>query len=293
MIDDIPQRVDSLLHRIVDLMMHRPEEISHLAGLCKIRRAFKTDSETMQPRPPGRTLPVILDTARSIGGSDRAYYRRIQTAAEQNSVRDIRHQLPLDSFRQSLPDQRRIRRSILDRIIISPVTAIPFSDHAFAAPEHASRRERLEFGAAALKGLHLACDHQQAVSGMTDVERNHAYRIPGDKILVFFLIIQNKRKNTAEIFQESGALFLIQRQNDFTVRACAEIIISAQFIPQRLMVIDLSIDSQNLASVGRIERLAAGYRIDYGQPLMGQYGRAAAVDTAPVRAPVSKLKAHL
>src|SRR5690606_32091716 len=60
-----------------------------------------------------------------------------------------------------------------------------------------------------------------------------------------------------------------------------------QFVPEFAVVVDLAVDRQHQAAVGRTQRLRTAGRVDDRQPLVDQDRAGVVVDTAPVRATVA------
>lgn len=83
----------------------------------------------------------------------------------------------------------------------------------------------------------------------------------------------------------------IQCEDYFTVASRLELIVR-KFPAYVLMVIYLTVHSKHLLAIGREEGLLAALGIDYRQTFMGQYGRLAAMDAAPVRTAMTYLLTH-
>ena len=85
----------------------------------------------------------------------------------------------------------------------------------------------------------------------------------------------------------------VQGQDNLTVGARLELVLSGIATANVLMVIDFAVDGQHLFAVGRIQRLASTLWIDDAQPLVGEDGRAATVYSTPVGSAVADLLTHL
>ncbi|CAH0315623.1 hypothetical protein SRABI106_04185 [Rahnella aquatilis] len=90
-----------------------------------------------------------------------------------------------------------------------------------------------------------------------------------------------------QFIEEGRAFFLIQRQNDFTVRCGLEFILVAQFCAQSLMVVNFAVHSQNVGVCCVVQRLCAVVHVDNGQTLMRQNGFIAGKHTGPVGSAVT------
>ena len=211
----------------------------------------------MQARPPRLGPAVLLHTVLGIFCRDCACDGRVKTTAKEHSVRHVRHQLALYGSHESLAQLPGIGRVVPDCIILKPVPCVPPCHLPVRTPVIVSREERLIFVAETFEGLELACDIDCPVLVPADVERNNPDRVPCHQQSVLFLIVKGECENAVKVIQKADALLFIKGENDFTVRACLEIILPGKTPADVLMVVDLTVDSEDFLSVRGIERLSS------------------------------------
>ncbi|MNT45147.1 hypothetical protein D3C72_1817120 [compost metagenome] len=90
-----------------------------------------------------------------------------------------------------------------------------------------------------------------------------------------------------QFVEEVRAFLLVQRQNHFTVGTGLELVAIAKLLAQRLMVVDLAVNGQNVGVRSVVQRLGAIVDVDNRQALMHQDGFIAGVNTGPIRAAVA------
>ena len=265
---------------------------NHL-GLSKVRSTLQTYCKRVQARPVGLGLRVVLDAmlAELLGnGRDD---RRIKTARKQYTVGHVTHQLTFDGSCETIADSLDAGRIVLDGIVLHPVAAVvPFLTRRHA-PIVVARQERLVALALAFEGLEFAGDIDGAVAVVANIKRYDANGVTGYEEFVALLVVKHKGKDTAEVFEEVDALLAIKRQDNFTVGARLELVLSGIAATNLLMVIDFAVDSQHLLLVRRIQRLTTRFRVHDAQTLVGKDGASATIDTTPVRSAVTDFLTHL
>ena len=156
-----------------------------------------------------------------------------------------------------------------------------------------TRKERLVAVAESFQSLELAGNVNGSVSVVTNVKRDNSDRVAGDQESVLFAVIKGECIDSVYVLEKVQTLLFVKSQNDFAVRTRAERVLACKFIPYCLMVINLSVDCQHLAAVGRIQRLPSGKRVHDCQSLVSENAILSGIDTAPVRSAVSDLCRHL
>ena len=149
--------------------MDSSDPVRHLLGLCQVRCSFQTHREAVKPWPPGCCPAVVLDTLLGETSRNGADYGRIQTAAEENSIRHVRHELSPYRGNEGLPELFHISRVVLDIVVLKPVTLVPGSHFPIPAPIIMTGQERLVLIAETLQGLELAADIDGAVLVASDI----------------------------------------------------------------------------------------------------------------------------
>ena len=163
MVNHVAYGIQAFLNGIIHLVVHGPEEISHLLRLYQVRSTLQAHGKAVQSRPPGLASSVILDTVLRETGRNGTGNRRIQAAAQQHTVRHVRHKLAFHSPDKGLPEFRDIGLIVLHGVIVEPVAAIPAHHTAVPAPPVMARQERLIFLAEAFEGLQFAGHVNRAV----------------------------------------------------------------------------------------------------------------------------------
>ena len=207
-------------------MVDSSDPVCHLLGLCQVRSAFQTYRKAVKPRPPGCCPAVVLDTLLGETCRNGADYGRIQTAAEENSIRHVRHELSPYRGNEGLPELFHIGGIVLYIVILKPVTLVPGSHFSIPAPVIMTWQERLVLIAESLQGLELAADIDGAVLVAADIKRNDSYRITGNEIGILLAVIQGKCVNAVEIFEKVNALLLVKSQDNLAVRAGLKLVLT-------------------------------------------------------------------
>ena len=135
--------------------------------------------------------------------------------------------------------------------------------------------------------------HYVPLAVAADVQGDHPDRVARDEVFVFFLVVQGESVDPVEVFQKVDPLFPVERQDDLAVRSGLELVVPPQTFAQLAVVVYLAVDAQGLRSVGAYQGLSARSGVDDRKTFVRQDGRTAAIDAAPVRAPVSDAFTHL
>ena len=108
--------------------------------------------------------------------------------------------------------------------------------------------------------------------------------IATDQISVLLAVVQGKSKHALQIIQKLWAFFLIQREDNFAVGTGLELIAIAVLSAQRLVVINFTVNRQDMRFLHVVQRLSTGVDVDDGQTFVCQNGVITGVNTRPVRA---------
>ena len=119
------------------------------------------------------------------------------------------------------------------------------------------------------------------------IERDDADMIAADQILLLFAVPQDKREHALQLVKEIDPFFLVERQNNFAVGAGLELVAIAQLGAQRLMVVDLAVNRQNMGAIGVVQRLGAVVDVNDGQTLMREDRFIVGIHARPVRPAVT------
>ena len=115
------------------------------------------------------------------------------------------------------------------------------------------------------------------------IERDDADMIAADQVLLLRAVPQDKGEHAFEFVEEVDAFFLIERQNDFAVGAGLELVAIAQLGAQRLMVVNLAVNRQNMGVIGVVQRLGAVVDVDDRQTFMRENRFIVGIHAGPVR----------
>ncbi len=173
---------------------------------------------------------------------------------------------------------------VLNGVVIEPVALVVRADLTVLAPQVAARRELFNGAANWYQGFHFRGDIEVAVLIVPHVKRDNTEVVTANQVRIFFAVVQGKGKHPLQVVEEFRSFLLIQRQNDFAVRAGLEGVTVAVLSTQRLMVVDFTVDGQRVGFFLVIQRLGARVDVDNRQTFMGQDGLVAGIDTGPVRA---------
>ena len=155
-----------------------------------------------------------------------------------------------------------------------------------------SRKERLITLAESFKRFQFAGAVHGAVGIITDIQRNDSDRVARNQKLVFFLVIQGKGKDSAQVFQKADAFFTVEGQHHLAVGTRLEGIFPFVAVADVAMVVYFAVHGQNLFPVGREQGLPAALRVHNREAFVRQNGAFATVDATPVRTAVPDLGRH-
>ncbi len=287
-------------------MVHGAYVAGHEAGFGEVGSSLEPHGKGVKPWPVGWRLAVVLDAARGIALGNGRYHRRVEAAAQQHPIGHIAHELALDSGIEGIAQPCHclmlVERGMGHSLVAHPVARVVALEAGGPAVVVVAGQEGLVVVAMPFKRLELAGHHDLAVGGIAHIERNHPYRVARHQKLVVLGIVEGKGKDAVQLL-EHGYDGLVSRhalatqpavegQDDLAVAAGEKPVGAAQPCTQLAVIVDLAVHGQHLLAVGGIEGLAARLGVDDAQALVGQNGRTAAIDAAPVGAAVTQLAAH-
>ena len=224
--------------------------VGHELRLGQVGRTLQTHGKRVQTGPVGLGLRVVLDTHLTVflgNGRDDA---GVESAREQHAIRDVGHQLALHGILQGVVDSLDRGRIILHGLIFEPVALVVALHAGVGTPVVMAGEERLVVLALSFERFQFGGHIHLAVGIATDIKRNHTDRIAGNQELICLFVVEHEGKDAAQVFEEVNALLTIERQDNLTVAARLELILSGIAATDILMVVNLSIDSQDLFPVG-------------------------------------------
>src|SRR5574344_945322 len=131
-------------------------------------------------------------------------------------------------------------------IIIKPISLIISFHFTFTAPIIVSRQKRLIMVTIPFKSFQFTRHIDLTIFVISYIKRYNTYRVTRNQKFIFFSIIQSECKDTAKVFKEVNTFLTIQGKNNFTVTTCLIIIFSCKAFSYLLMIINLTINRQNL-----------------------------------------------
>ena len=223
-IDDITDGIQTFLNGVVDFVMHGSDVLGNQSCLRQIRRTLQTYGKGVKSRPVCLGFAPILHTGRreffGYGRDD----GRIETTAEENTVRNIAHQLALDGCFQGIVDF--LYRSFLLRFCIlqlgfsllliinlifllhgsvfKPITGIIALHARVLAIVIMTWKEWLVMVALTFQRLQLACYQHFSILIITNIKRNYADRVAGDEELITLGIVKSEGKDAVQLFKHLG-----------------------------------------------------------------------------------------
>ena len=189
MVDHVAQGIQTLLNRVVYLVVHRTDMFGHTPCRRKVGRILQTDGEGVQLGPPRRIAAARLDTLVGILLGHGRDDRRIETAREQYTVGHVRHQLTAYGILQRRAQSTDIGRIVLNGVVRLPVAVVPALHLAVTARPVVPRQEGLDGDTYTLQSLQFRGGIEVTRTVPADVERNNAYRVASDKVLVMLDIV--------------------------------------------------------------------------------------------------------
>ena len=223
-IDDITDGIQTFLDGVVDFMMHGTDMIGNQSCLCQIRRTLQTNGEGVKSWPVCLGFAPILNTGRreffGYGRDD----GRIETTTEENTVRNIAHQLALDgcfegivNFCYSFLLLRHCINELFCNILLiiylifllhgsvfKPITGIIALHARVLAIVIMTRKEWLVMVALTFQRLQLARYQHFSILIITNIKRNYADRVAGNEELITLSIVKGEGKDTVQLFKHLG-----------------------------------------------------------------------------------------
>src|SRR5262249_2695148 len=149
----------------------------------QIGRALEADGERVQPRPPGLLLVARLHALRGVADRDGRDDRAVDPARDEHAVRDVAHELPVDSRLERLAQLGRLERLRWARLFGRPARRVVALEPLLrlVTEVEVAGRELLDPLADADQRLHLRGDVEPLLAIPADVERDHADRIARDE----------------------------------------------------------------------------------------------------------------
>ena len=331
-IDDITDGIQSLLDGVVDFVVHGSDVLSNQSCFCQVRRTLQTNGEGMKSRPVSLGFATVLHTGRRIllgyGRDD----GRIETTAQQYTVRNITHQLALYRSLQGIVNllyrslflRFRILQlgfsllSIINLIfllhgsVFKPITGIVTLHARVLAVIIMTWEEWLVMVALTFQCLQLACYQHFSILIITNIKRNHADRVAGNEELITLSIVKGEGKDTVQLFKHLGdtgveriltfiykgikvgicSHLTIERKNHLAVGTGLILVFAGKTGTDILMIINLTVYSKHLFLIWCKQRLATTFRVNNAQTLMCQDCRTTTVDSAPVWSAMANLLTH-
>ena len=155
-----------------------------------------------------------------------------------------------------------------------------------------SGQEGFVLFAETFQGFQLAGNVHGAVAVIAYIKRYNANGVAGYQECILLLVVEGKGKDAGEVLQKVDAFLALEGQNHLAVAACMKVILTGIASADFLMIVDLTVHGQDLLLVGAVERLAATFGVNDRESLMCQDGRAATVDSTPVRSAVTDFLTH-
>ena len=246
----------------------------------------------MELGPPGLLLSVGFDPSGSESLGYGRDYRTVEPAREQHPVGHVAHQLPTHGFLERFAQLEYRGGIVLDGIVAGPFAFVPTDHLPLAARIVVAGQEGFVALAETLERLQFAGTIEGAVAVVSDIQRNDTYGVTGDEKLVALFVVEGKGKNAVQLLQKVDTLVAVECQYHLAVATRLKLVLTRIPLPDFAVVVNLAIDGKHLLAVGRVEGLASALGVDNREALMGQDGRASAIDAAPVGAPVTNLLGH-
>ena len=155
-----------------------------------------------------------------------------------------------------------------------------------------SRQEWLIFIAHSFQSFQFTCTIHFTVCITSYIERYHAYRVARYKKLIALFVIKRKGEYSTKFLYKINSILAIHCEDNLAVTSGLELIFSGKISTYVAMIVDFTINSQNLFSVRREQWLSPTLRIDYRQTFVCQNGRTTAIYSAPVRSAVAYAFRH-
>ena len=272
----VGQRIQRLLGREVDLVVHGAELVRHLLRGREVGRALDADAERVHGLGRAERVGRLRLVAHGDGGDE----RRIQPAGQEHGVRDVRHEAVLDRLNHRLAELAVVRPARGHvRVVHHPLRVVPARERALRLARRAhvvvpGGEDLVSRDAGVVhERLHLAGEPHGAVLAVRDVARDLAHVVaPGDDRAVA-LVLDHVREHPVELAHKLGAHLLVEVADNLAValvRAHDAVLLAERLVVVNFAVADkggelrLWVDVQGLVPVrpGR----------DDGQPLVHEEG---------------------
>ena len=190
-------------------VVYRPDVFRHFPGGSQVGCAFQSDSERMEPGPPGFFPAVGFDSPGRVFLSDGRYNRGIQSAGEKHSIGDVRHELPFYGVFQGGTQGGDIGGIVFYGFVFRPIALIPAGHLPFAAIPIVSGQERFDAAANPFEGFQFGRRVKPPFVVPAYIERDDAYRVAGNQPAVVFRIVKGESENAVQVFEEIYAFFAV------------------------------------------------------------------------------------
>src|SRR5918993_4439967 len=250
-------------------------------------------------------------------GSDQT---RVEATGQKRSHGYVADEMTPDGIIQSLLQLRNpvaLRPSMIVTIMerpvgtdgqLAPVPGQAVTSREFLnATKHGERRrhesqaeividgDRLGFcGDVAVReeSLHLRSKQKTATSFSIE-KRLLAEAVPCGKESLGLRIPDGEGEHTPEACETSLSITLVQLEQHFRVAGCAEPVSgSFELRPKFPVVVDLAIEGDPAGSIITAEGLAAGAKVDDGEPTMTEHGILVGMEVGVIRTPVRERVHH-
>ena len=102
--NDVGERVQSVLHGEVELVVHGADVVGHDAGGGQVGGSLQPDAERMQAGPPRLGAVVILDPVSRKAPRHRGHDGGVQSSGQEHAVGHVGHELPVHGGLERLAD---------------------------------------------------------------------------------------------------------------------------------------------------------------------------------------------
>ena len=98
-------------------------------------------------------------------------------------------------------------------------------------------------GSEAFQPLQLGGDHEVSDVVVTDVKGDDAYRVAGNQVNIFLLVVEGEGEDAVQILDEMDAFLAVEGQYHLAVGAGLELVFVFEPLPQLAMVVNLAVDA--------------------------------------------------
>ena len=252
--DDVRQRVESFLHREVELVVDGADVVGHEPGAGHVRRAFQADTERVETWPPRLGPVVILDPVPGVhlghGGDDRG----VEPPGQQDAVGHIGHELPVHRGLQGFADRRRVGVGRSSGVA-PPFPVVVGSGGSFERIQEVPGRKLGDASADGRERLHFGRHVEAALIVVARVEGDDSQVVARDEVPVQRGVVEDEGEDSVQFVEEAGSLFCVQRKDYLAIALSLEPERARQVGFQRPVVVDLAVDGQCHAPVRAAEWL--------------------------------------